>query len=218
MADIFVAPKHLPADNKPNLTAAHSPNHALRDSEEVKILSTFCKNPTEISFQTQKPDESILLFLRSHLIVNLSWIIIAASLVLLPLIAAISLPMLHINIFFSPAIIRFAIVYVLFYYSLVFSYVFANFLHWFYNVFMVTTKQVVDIDYSDIVIHHIAVTALSQVQDAKYTQSGFVPTFFNYGNIFVQTAGTLPNFQEPSIPKPREATHIIGDIIGKGLK
>lgn len=82
---------------------------------------------------------------------------------------------------------------------------------------MVTSQQVVDIDYSDVVIHHIAVTSLSQVQDTKYTQSGFIPTFFDYGDIFVQTAGTHPNFQEPSVPRPREATYLIGDIIGKNL-
>ena len=80
---------------------------------------------------------------------------------------------------------------------------------------MVTSERIVDIDYSDIVVHNIAVTSLSHVQDVNYTQSGFIPTFFNFGDLFVQTAGNERNFEALSIPKPREATHIIGDLIGK---
>mgnify|MGYP001611990973 FL=1 len=83
---------------------------------------------------------------------------------------------------------------------------------------MVTTERIVDIDYSDIVVHNIAVTSLTHVQDVNYTQSGFIPTFFNYGDLFVQTAGNEKNFEAMSIPKPREATHIIGDLTGKGPK
>ena len=200
MADIFVAPKHA------------VPN----GSQNMNTLSSFCKNPKGISFQTQKPDEKIILFLRSHFITNLSWIIFSVILVFLPIIVILLLPLARIDLLSSSIAIRFTVIYILFYYLMVFSYLFISFLHWFYSVFMVTSQQVVDIDYSDIVIHHVAVTNLSQLQDAKYTQSGFISTFFNYGDIFVQTAGTQPNFQEPSVPKPREATHIIGDIIGKG--
>jgi hypothetical protein len=72
----------------------------------------------------------------------------------------------------------------------------------------------IDIDYSDIVIHNIAVTSLTHAQDVNYTQSGFIPTFFNYGDLFIQTAGDERNFEAVSIPKPREATHIIGDLTG----
>ena len=204
MNDIFVAQKHT----KKEIEAEKTP-------EDVKMLSTFCRNPKGVSFQTQKTDESILLFLRAHLATNFPWVFTISLLAFLPIVILVLSPVLEINIFPSPNIARFAVVYILFYYLILFSYSFINLLQWFYNVFMVTSKQVVDIDYSDIVIHHIAVTNLNQIQDAKYTQSGFIPTFFNYGNIFIQTAGTQSNFQESSVPKPREATHIIGDIIGK---
>lgn len=214
MTDIFVAPRHKEKMQKPSTTRSKFP--IFGDSDKVGFLSTFCKNPKEISFQTQKPDESIILFLRSHPITNLPWIFTTGFLTIVPIIIALTFPMLNINIFASPNIAHFITVYVLLYYLIVFSYTFVSALHWFYSVFIVTTQQVVDIDYSDIVIHHVAVTSLNQIQDAKYTQSGFIPTFFKYGNIFVQTAGTQSNFQESSIPNPREATQIIGDIIGKG--
>lgn len=201
MNDIFVAPKRREKMQKP--------------AEDVGILSNFSKNPNGVHFQTQKQHESIILFLRSHFITNISWIALSLILIILPIITLTFLPTFGIDFLFSQSTTRFTTVYTLFYYLMVFSYVFISFLHWFYNVFIVSSERIVDIDYSDIVIHNIAVTNLSHIEDVNYTQSGFIPTFFNYGDLFVQTAGNEKNFEALSIPKPREATHIIGDLIGK---
>lgn len=204
MKDIFVAPaknkqKNMHAIGKPHMNA----------------LSSFFQNPIDVHFQTQKPHETIILFLRSHLITNLSWFLITFILIILPPITLTLLSNFGFDFLSVPAASRFALVFTLFYYLMVFSYVFISFLHWFFNVFIVTSERIVDIDYSDIVVHNIAVTSLSHVQDVNYTQSGFISTFFNYGDLFVQTAGNEMNFEALSIPKPREATHIIGELTGK---
>lgn len=204
--DIFVAPKQ---NDKKKMKSDIIESH-------MNILSAFCQSPQGVSFQTQKEGESIILFLRSHFVTNISWIIFAIILVALPPIITLLLPLFRIDFLSSQTPARFTTIYVLLYYLMVSSYVFISFLHWFYNVFIVSTKRVVDIDYSDIVIHNIAITNLNHIEDVNYTQSGFIPTLFNYGNIFVQTAGTERNFEALSIPKPRKATHIIGDLLGKG--
>lgn len=204
--DIFVAPKKINESIIKNKYEGES---------QMNILSSFCKNPKGVSFQTQKHNETIVLFLRAHLIKNLYWIIISFLLILIPIIIGILSSVFGIQFFSSPLVSHFTAVYVIFYYLIVFSFIFINFLHWFYNVFIVTTERVVDIDYSEIVVHNIAITKLTHVQDVNYTQSGFIPTLFNYGNLFVQTAGTEINFEALSVPKPREATHIIGELIGK---
>jgi membrane protein YdbS with pleckstrin-like domain len=194
MADIFVAPKN---------------------KSSVNILSTFSQNPKGISFQTQKEKESIILFLRAHFITNLSWIFITLILLVLPMVILAVLSNFGLDFLSTSIASRFTLVFILLYYLLVSSYVFICFLHWFYNVFIVTSERVIDIDYSDIVIHNIAVASLTHVQDVNYTQSGFISTFFDYGHLFIQTAGDERNFEAFSIPKPREASHIIGDLTGK---
>ena len=195
MADIFVAPKQ----NKPHMN----------------ILSSFCQNPQGVSFETQKDQELIILFLRSHFLTNLSWIFLIIVLIALPLIAGVILPNMHISFLASEVASRFVTVFALFYYLIVFSYIFLSFLSWFYNVFIVTTERILDIDYSDIVVHNMAETKLNHVEDVRYTQSGFIPSFINYGDLFVQTAGTEANFEASSIPRPREATDIITELTGK---
>lgn len=194
MADIFVAPKHR---------------------SHMNVLSSFSQNPKNVSFQTQKEKEQIVLFLRSHFTINFPWITFSILLIFLPLIISAILPLFKIDFLSSPIAIRFTTIYVLLYYLLVFSYAFVSFLHWFYNVFIVSTERIIDIDYSDVVIHNMAITSLSHVEDVNYTQSGFIPTVINYGDLFVQTAGDERNFEAPNIPKPREAASIIGDLTGK---
>lgn len=199
MADIFVAPKH---------------KFTIENGTSVNILSTFCENPKGVFFQTQKKDESIVLFLRSHLVTNIPWITITLILIILPLVIPLVLPLIGINLE-SPVTVRFATVLTLFYYFIVFSYAFISFLTWFYNILIITNERVIDIDYSDVVIHNIAETKLNHIEDVNYTQSGFIHTLINYGNLFIQTAGTERNFEAISIPNPREATHIITDLTGR---
>lgn len=185
----------------------NSPNY-------VRMLSSFCENPLGIVFAQQESDEKILLFLRRHFVTNLLWILIASLLLLAPILLFIFRSELQfIGTINLPG--QFILVFILFYYLAVFAYAFINFLSWFYNVFIVTQKRIVDIDYSNIVMHNVAFTKLSHVQDVNYTQTGFIRALFNYGDIFVQTAGNEVNFEALSVPQPRRAAHIIANLIGK---
>ncbi len=86
---------------------------------------------------------------------------------------------------------------------------------WSYNIFIVTPKRVIDIDYSNTVIHNVAETKMTHIQDVNYTQVGFISSLFNFGDVFVQTAGYEVNFEALSVPQPRHASKIIAELIGK---
>jgi hypothetical protein len=205
MADIFLAPAKVKqkVQNPP-------------EESHVNILCSFCHKPKGLSFQTQKEDETIILFLRSAFLgKNLSWMIMSCILIILPPIIASILANANWGFFNSPEISRFIIVFLLFYYLFIFNYAFLNFLTWFYNVFIVTSERIIEINYSDVVVHDMAETKLSHIEDVRYTQSGFIPSFLNTGNVYIQTPGTEENFEIRRIPKPREITNIIEDLIKK---
>jgi hypothetical protein len=208
MADIFVAPK------KNGKKKIKSQSEGKVHEPHMHILSSFSRNPKGITFQDQREYESILLFLRPHFLTNVSWILLSIFLVFFPSIISTILPMLGMNFLSSPIITHFITVYVVFYYLLVFSYILVSFLTWFYNIFIVTPDRIVDINYSDIVVHNVSETKLNQIEDVRYSQSGFIPTLFNYGNLYAQTAAEEENFQANSIPNPKEATDIIAGLIG----
>jgi hypothetical protein len=207
MKDIYVAPKQKGKKKNPQIAGGINEPH-------MNILSAFSKDPKGISFQEQEKDESVILFLRPHFLTNLSWILFTVVLIFLLPVITILLPVSGVNFLSSSIVMHFLPVYVIFYYLIVFSYAFINFLTWFYNIFLVTPDRIVDINYYDIVVHDVSETKLNQIEDVRYNQSGFIPTLFNYGNLYAQTAGERENFEANSIPKPKEATDIIAGFIG----
>ena len=187
--------------------------HVITPKQPVSFLSSFCENPEGISFQNQEHDEAIILFLRKHYITNVPWIATVIFLIILPLL----LPLFFMSQGspFNDISAKFKTVIAFFYYLIVFAYAFINFITWYYDVFIISQKRVVDIDFSDLLYHHMAITKIELVQDVIYSQSGFLRSLFNYGNLFIQTAGNNPNFDGLSIPQPAKAANIISNLIGK---
>lgn len=202
MPDIFVK------ENKHD----HVNDLSLVKENHIHPLSSFCINPIGVSFENQEEDEKVLLFLRRHFITNLPWLFITLILSIVPpviFILNVKVPGLFFNI---PENIL--TVLIIFYYLIVFSYAFINFITWYYNISLVTQKRVVDIDFSDVVYHDVAMTKLNLVEDVNYNQIGFIRSFFNYGDVFVQTAGEKPNFDFLAVPQPAKAVDIIENLIG----
>ena len=218
MPDIFVPEKnvdekiHHEAPPVEPVKGEPEPTKPLR--KHIHRFASFCTHPSGISFENQEEDEEILLFLRSHLVTNLPWAIIVIFLIFIPPLLATVLSMINIISFPIPP--QFTIIILLFYYLAVVMYAFVEFIGWFYDIGIVTQKRVIDLDYSDIIHHEIALTKLSLVQDINYKQTGLIRSFFNYGDVFIQTAGNEPNFDFLGAPQPGNVVHIIQDLIGKG--
>ena len=184
-------------------------------SSHAHIFSSFCQNPIGISFKDQEEDEKIILFLRRHFITNVPWIFITLILIIIPIAFTILNSKLSIiNLANFPT--SFVVLLTLFYYLIVFAYAFINFITWYFNISIVTQKRVIDIDFSNLVYKNVAATTLGLVQDASYTQIGVIRSVFDYGDVLVQTAGTLDNFDFTAVPHPEKVIKIIEDLIGKG--
>jgi hypothetical protein len=95
------------------------------------------------------------------------------------------------------------------------TYWYINFISWYFNISLVTDKRVIDINFSNLVYKDVAATKMNLVQDVSFAQIGAIRTFFDYGDVLVQTAGTLDNFTFESAPQPENIVHIVEDLIGK---
>lgn len=225
MPDIFVAPKN--SQNK-EISAARSPSLnpdiSGRDQKTLSpapqihnhpnVLSSFCVNPTNISFQNQEEGENILLFLRRHFITNLPWILITILLIFVPVILSIVFSVTKTPTNFLPP--RFVTFLILFYYLLVFTYTLVSFFTWFFNISLITEERVINISFSDLVYKNVSATKLDLVQDASYSQIGVIRNIFDYGDVLIQTAGSLDNFDLLAVPHPERTIQIVEDLIGKG--
>lgn len=222
MPDIFVEEKtkandkitHHHLNNEHETTVPEPLMHFPKlTKKSVHLFSAFCQNPGDITFKNQDKDEQVLLFVRKHFITNFLWITIGAFLLMLPLVAGPISVVLNFSIpFFSAKQILF---FILFYYLVIASYLFVRFITWYFNVSLVTSERIIDIDFSDVIYKNLASTTLELVQDVSYTQTGVFRTFFHYGDVLVQTAGENTHFDFDAVPQPENVVHIIGGLIGK---
>jgi uncharacterized membrane protein YdbT with pleckstrin-like domain len=163
-------------------------------------------------FESQEDDEQIVLLLRQHLITNLPWIfsgiiMLLAPIFIFPLLAFLNpLPNMPIG---------FKVVLTVFWYCLTFSVVFINYLHWFFNVYLVTTERIIDIDFNNLVHRELSSTRVSKVQDVTYKVNGVIRSIFDYGDVYIQTAGTEENFDFHAVPAPQLVVKKIGELIEK---
>src|SRR3989338_3862561 len=209
MPDIFVARAATLPKNKMVEDMSPKPFH-----KRMGFLSAFAERTDGVTFANQKSHEEIVLFLRAHLITNFLWVIITIFLLFIPLLSSavanfIPNPLSFVSGDFIPF-------FLIFFYLIVFSYAFLNFLNWFYNITLITNLGVVDIDYSGLLYHDVAFTNFNLVEDVNYTKVGFFRSLFNYGDVFVQTAGGRENLEALGVPNPAKAAHTISNSIGHG--
>lgn len=176
----------------------------------VSFFSHYCEKPVGVRFVNQEDDEEITLFLRRHFATNIPWIIITFLLLFFPIITYALFQVSNFTLFSIPT----ALVIVLFgfYYLIVFNYALLNFTTWFYDIGIVSRKRLIDLDANNILHHHWAETEIADVVDVSVTQQGFFQSFFNYGNVHIQTEAVKANFEFVAAPQPATVSDIISDL------
>ncbi len=159
------------------------------------MRDSFCR------FETQEADEEIKLLLRSHAITNLGWIVATI------LLASLGLGFFLAS-FFVPAefglpfdSVDYALV-LLVWWVLLAGFALQRYLSWYFHVNIVTNKKIVDVDFPTLFHKQISETTLDNVQDLTHRTVGFLQNHFDYGDVFIQTAGENQNFEFLGVPDP----------------
>lgn len=164
-------------------------------------MNDFVVSPVGVSFETQASGENIAILMRKHFITNLPWIILGIVLVLLP-------PLLLSGAFgftlkdllnLSP---RTLMALILTWYLFTFGYVFEQFMVWYFNLYILTNRRVVDIDFYHLLYKAISAADLEDIEDVTFRMGGIMQALFNYGDVEVQTAGAQNQFEFHSVPQP----------------
>lgn len=182
------------------------------------MFPAYVENPSGYYFEGQDTNEKILLLLRAHPITNLKWIVPAILLFVVPFFVPEAILLLNLNLSQVPS--TFAVVFLIINYLLVLIIVFEGFLHWYFNVYIVTDKNIVDVDFHSILFKNIDVAPLRNIEDTSSSMGGILNSIFHYGNVFIQTAGATKNIDLHSVPRPHHVADFILDeahkIYGKG--
>jgi len=208
MPDVFVAKKEKSKSAKiisPKLENKLESGKAKAWGQELRFLSTIAFRPTHLSFEDQDSDEKIIIFTRPHLITNLKWFLLVILLALVPLFAFKLLD-------FSFIPFNFRFVGLLIWYLLTFTFGFERFLVWFFNVEIVTNKRILDVNIPNILFRDITQTPLEKIQDVTAETAGFMRSLLAFGDVRVQTAGSVPEIKFEAVPHPNKISQVLNDL------
>ncbi|MEK7581661.1 MAG: hypothetical protein AAB512_05255 [Patescibacteria group bacterium] len=164
-------------------------------------LAVFAPNPVGVYFENQEKGEVVILLLRQHLVSQIASLIEIIVLILVPFIAGPVVAFLKTNtLSFLEARQVFWIL--VFWYLFAFGFAFYKFIHWYFNVYLLTNERIVDFDFRGILHMETAYANLNQIQDVTPKIIGFFGTFFHFGNVFIQTAAEKPEFEFLKVEKP----------------
>jgi membrane protein YdbS with pleckstrin-like domain len=173
--------------------------------ETTNPVAAFATKPVGIEFETQEREEEIILLLRKHWLTNVPWILLGGILIFAPLVLR-WLPILA----FLPT--RYQLIGVIIWYLLTTIIIFERFLTWYFNVYIITDERVIDIDFHNLIYKEVADAKVDKIQDVTYRVGGAIRTLFHFGDVFIQTAGTEPNFDFLAIPKPEQVVRILNQL------
>lgn len=211
MPDIFRSPAPTPVSSTDNtkkdefVIKGKPFNIHKFDDISGGTFGAFYYFPRSVKFVAKETNEKIVLLLRRHPLTNFGWIVLSAVLLLAPMILS-CFPILS----FLPEKFRF--VAVLIWYAITVAYALESFLDWFFNVCVVTDETVFDVDFTNLIYREISETDLDHIQDVTVRMGGVVRTMFDYGDVFIQTAGEVPRIEFEAVPHPDKVAKILREL------
>lgn len=176
-------------------------------------LTSFAVSPDGVRFETQEKEEKVVLFLRQHLIVLFGPTFLVLCMAIAPLLV---FPFLFRYLTLPISIpTSYVVVGTAFWYVVTFGFGLMSFLRWFFNIYIVTDKRIVDIDFVHLLYKEFSEARLERIQDISFKSGGILAAFFDYGDANVQTAGEMPNIEFVAVPHPAKVVETISELLEK---
>jgi hypothetical protein len=83
---------------------------------------------------------------------------------------------------------------------------------YYFDVWIITNKRVVNVDQQGLFNRAVSEVELEKIQDITTDVKGIIPTFMNYGDVFIQTAAERERFDFCSVPDPYGIKDIIMNL------
>lgn len=166
----------------------------------------------------RRPGEKIMLTLRRH------WFVLFLLIMQTLLFIAIPIVFYIFLIIEAPEIIRgdltkpLLILGTSIYYLFIWMFLFNNFIDYYLDIWIVTTDRIINIEQRNLFHRTISEKNLDRMQDITSEVTGILPTFLNYGTIYIQTAGTTERFVFKEVPNAPEVTQQILRIVQANRK
>lgn len=162
-----------------------------------------------------KPHENVKLFLRRHKVI-LFFIYLGFGILVL-----IGFSAFYFAGAFLPLRGEFtnlALFLLTFYLLIIWQLLFKQLTDFYLDTWLVTDHRILEIHQLGLFRRDVSELRLSKIQDISVKVEGMLPTFLNYGDVVIQTAGVIPEFKFEQVPNPQSVKDQILELHDQYLK
>lgn len=156
--------------------------------------------------------EPVVHFARSHWVAFGSWAIVLTIMVITPLVVGLIFGSSLESTSRSLELRTFLILGLSAYYLFTLAVFLATWIDFYLDATIITQKRLVDVQQHGLFNHRVSEQSLLRVQDVSVRVRGPLQTFFQYGTVYVETAGEAPNFDMHNLPHPHQVANIILEL------
>lgn len=183
----------------------------ISDAKGASPLAAFAAYPEQVAFDGQDRGEEIVLLVRQHPVVLVPKFFILLILFVLPIVVLALIGSTDLQI--TVGDIAFGVGLAIFWALLMMSICAYNFFQWFYNVNIVTTERIVDVNFEKLFYHKVSECQLEKIEDVSHSPVGIWAAVFDYGSVYIQTAAEKREFEFKNVPRPRDIQDTILDLL-----
>lgn len=173
--------------------------------EEINQHNTV---PYEKLFPSQQPHERIIVAVREHWFRLFLKVFVVALLSLLPWIFKALLLGTSILDSSNTAVAIVNTLSSVFYLGLMVA-LFVIFVLHYLNIHIVSEDRIVDIDQTGLLYREVSELNIETIEDVSSQKKGLLGNIFNYGTVYVQTAGAVERFEFDNVGSPDKISSVI---------
>ena len=105
-----------------------------------------------------------------------------------------------------------------FYFLFIWYFLFKALTDFYLDTWIVTDHRILEIHQLGLFKRDMSELRLSKIQDVNVKVEGILPTFLNYGEVIIQTAGEIPEFKFEQVPNPQAVKDKILQLYDQFIK
>lgn len=171
---------------------------------------------SEYHFPVPGADEKkeIVVFVRRHWASFLGQFLLSFLVLIMPIAVWLITLILGFNAtIFRGLVVNVLVLFFSAYYLMAITFAFVSWLSFYYNIYIITKLDIIDIEQVGFFGRKISQLSLLRVQDVSSSIKGLAPTFFAYGDVLVETASEQKEaFLLRAVPNPQEISAKIMEL------
>ena len=77
---------------------------------------------------------------------------------------------------------------------------------------IISDERVIDVNFVNLVYREVTDANVDEIQEVTVEMGGAIWTFFNFGNVLVQTAADVPRIVFEAVPQPDRVAKILREL------